>query len=73
MLADFMDCDVRSQEAQAMIREQLAVAKNQGVKKVGYLRKHPILESPLNQLLLGDPQTYSFFESEDEALQWFGK
>jgi hypothetical protein len=71
VLADFQDFSSQSEAVQRMVNCQFASARQQGIKKIGYIGVQPIIQLQFNKLFRKrDLPQYAFFESEDEAIQW---
>jgi hypothetical protein len=70
-LVDFTRCYPRSDEVQDMLREQLAAAKEQGMKKIVYFGDKSAIQLQLDRVFpISNLQKDSFVESEEEVIQW---
>lgn len=71
-LADFIKFHPQSEEVQSMIREQIATASKQGMKKIAYLGKKRMIQLRFNHLFFqkSDILVHAFIESEEEAIRW---
>ena len=70
-LVDFTKLYPRSEKVQNMLREQIATAKEQGMKKIVYIGEKSAIQLRFDILFpINSLQEYPFVESEIEAIQW---
>ena len=69
-LADFTRLYPRSEEVQGILREQIAFAREQGMKDIVYVGEQADLQLRLDTIFLESPREPVFFESAADAIQW---